>query len=702
MASFQVRLASTAAEIQSLNSERITIEDLPATLELLLRAKPEKESTAELHKSLLASFQAHVPELLKRGQCLSLAIRLPLGRYGDVPMKRLLMQLARHLRQESALPPAELVLVPRLLQRLGLQDQTLMDEFCAACARAWHKMSAEELGALFRNTEYYGLLHATKGTALCRLVDALQATLESNPPSAVAIASLIQGALTAKGRETCRPILSEAAKILQEPQHDALVVLAAAAELHMALGLPAETLSSLLQRGCARLQELGQEPVNFGPLAKAAGRLHHEFSEAVVPFFKAVLQQAEAAGEGEKEEVLDSCKAAPSTLRSLVAGRLLAEPEAELGPAALAARLRLLHDLPLFAAANGNGEESRQLADLIKALLEQLLTNTQEADLECLASAFLAASNAAAGISASGGDPATWQELHVRLLGELKKHWPKISPTEVHTLFRASGDVAALAESISQSFKKLEDPFSIAAVMQAAAAAGRDDLVSSARFTMRKRIGSGSGLSPSLLSNLEAALQKGPLIALSRNQQHKGLLSSLRRKLFRAVVTSDVVWNRRPARGFFRYVEQCLERGRRSSEKVLKTEPLAAKDAEEEPSTELVETAQQSDLPYGIKWHPGLRAYEIRLLPEGRNQLVGYEKPEAVDYSKFAFPPTDEHTRRRNEEVIRQLEEEAKRLALARAEKRLHQAEQAAVRDFPYEERNRAYRAFRHSQGVRP
>ncbi|CAE8667548.1 unnamed protein product, partial [Polarella glacialis] len=104
----------------------------------------------------------------------------------EKPVKRLLLLLSRSLRQPGGLPATELPLVPALLQRLGLRDQELFDDFCAACAHSWQEMHPKELSTLIRNTEVYSLLHPTRGTALCRLVASLSSALGGSSEAAAA------------------------------------------------------------------------------------------------------------------------------------------------------------------------------------------------------------------------------------------------------------------------------------------------------------------------------------------------------------------------------------------------------------------------------------------------------------------------------------------------------------------------------------
>ncbi|CAJ1372048.1 unnamed protein product [Effrenium voratum] len=117
--------------------------------------------------------------------------------------RRQLLQLSRQLRGFEPTPGPELAQVPQLLQRLDVRDHALFEEFCVFSRRSWRSLSPPQLAQLFRDTENYRLLHASKGTALCRLVASLAEGLEDVPPRS--LAALCHGALAAKRR----PLLPE-------------------------------------------------------------------------------------------------------------------------------------------------------------------------------------------------------------------------------------------------------------------------------------------------------------------------------------------------------------------------------------------------------------------------------------------------------------------------------------------------------------
>merc|ERR1712107_786576 len=103
-----------------------------------------------------------------------------------------------------------------------------------------------------------------------------------------------------------------------------------------------------------------------------------------------------------------------------------------------------------------------------------------------------------------------------------------------------------------------------------------------------------------------------------------------------AVLREAPAWNLRPARGYIRYVEQSLERGRRPmvKEASASSAPVDLQ-FDNEDDNQPHHVAPRADVPQspadGVHWHDGVQAWEVKLEVGGRHILGGYFKPQQTD-----------------------------------------------------------------------
>ncbi|CAE8603446.1 unnamed protein product, partial [Polarella glacialis] len=468
-------------------------------------------------------------------------------------------------------------------------------------------------------------------------------------------------ALAAKSRTTCAPLLEQLRLALQASIEapgceealtaaDRVELLGAAGELHPAIGVTTATLRRLLE-SCQKSLESGSEvqlsPGRLSLVARACGRLTLDLPEESMQLFQALLNHLHGAEARSQEagpavsQVLRACRQLPAQLRRQLVDKLLKVDGRfdGLGANELEVRLLLVHDLPLQAAASGDEAGCRVLGSLTRELVQKLLDTIEaqgrhEASCSALANSFLAASTAAHGLStlSTAEDEATLLEaLAVRALDMLDGRWSQLVPLEVHTLFRVPGDPSKVAARAAKHVSSMQDPAALAALLQAALAlpATADRLDFATRAALRKLVASIKDSRQ--LSSMEAALRKGPSPV---NDQQRSLLSGIRDQIFGAILKEEPVWNRRPARGYVRYVEQCLERGRRPPRVVAAEEaaPESSVNPLEMPSI-VVTTSQAKDIDLpksgisGVQWHAGMEGWEVKLDVRGRKVLGGYFKP---------------------------------------------------------------------------
>jgi len=266
-----------------------------------------------------------------------------------------------------------------------------------------------------------------------------------------------------------------------------------------------------------------------------------------------------------------------------------------------------------------------------------------EAEAEAAAEA-ASPSGAAAGAGASAAPAAAVLQLFAeRALDGLEAHWPKLTPQNVQGLFRSPGDSTELARHVLTRIDRLQDPHSQIAALNGAAVALPGEELSAARAALRRRLTEGPAGAAELCA-AEAALRRGPRpVAGSREEaSHMELLAGLREQTFQATLQAEATWCQRPARGYMRYVEECLRRSRGELPVGLQRPavPAPATAAEapvaEEPSKEPAvalrkpQTAVQVASPQerGVSWHPGVEGWEVRLELQGRRVLAGYFVPQ--------------------------------------------------------------------------
>jgi len=290
--------------------------------------------------------------------------------------------------------------------------------------------------------------------------------------------------------------------------------------------------------------------------------------------------------------------------------------------------LQLVHDLPLQAACLSD-DACKSLAELTEDLLEQLLKQSHEASTSALASAYMVASTAKHSLSVEQAAH-NLDDLVRRTLDSLEPHWPRVRSLDVQTLFRSPGDASEVAARALQNVGTVQDAAAVASLLQAAyalpAGSVREQLAE-ASLARLKDLAAGM-TDAKELGVLEASLRKGPC-ALDSQQEQLALRSGVRDQIFRAVLQKPPTWNSRPARGFIRHVEQCLEKARRPPEALPEAVPApsqAALDSQSELSLPQVPSSGAD----GVLWHNGLEGWEVKIEIGGRQMLGGYFKPKGT------------------------------------------------------------------------
>lgn len=556
--------------------------------------------------------------------------------------RRQLLQISRGLRN-FALPLSELPTVPMLLQRLDLRDHELFEEFCAFSARKWKELPATEMAKLFRNTEDYHLLHATKGTALCRLVASLTETIQQRElqhvPNARALASLCHGALAPKRRAALLPLLAQLRAALQLSLEasalnggDAVELLAAAAELHRAIGVSTPTLTALAKAG---QEALRGDQVSFGQLsllARASRRLAMVLPYESDEIMKALIETLRQREASERERVFPACRQLPAHLRRhLAESGLLQESGTDFKASLkqLETRVHILHDLPLHLVTCG-GDASHMTVQ-IKAILSKLLdaSANSTAALGYMAATTVLHTSAVAKVE---GDP-DFQRMSQQFLRQLR--WAEVTPQEVQWLFRSPGDVSEAALEAAKNAHKVQDAKALAALLQAAKAMPETGaaLAEATRAVMLKQVKEMTNATE--LSVLEAATRKGPAID---DPEDVALREGLRRRLFKSILDANAIFDARPNRGFVRFVEKCLAKDRQPQEETPiapsgEVEPIVRDPvgAQELTATEMRETRETHrdvlEQKEGVKWHTGVEGWEVKIDVAGRSIRGGYFIP---------------------------------------------------------------------------
>ncbi|CAK9050478.1 unnamed protein product, partial [Durusdinium trenchii] len=528
--------------------------------------------------------------------------------------KRSLIQLARRLRAPETLSVPELPGVPLLLQRLDVRDQQLFDDFCARSAERWKELSLSEMASLFRNTEDYHLLHGTKGTALCRLVASMTEALEpQKPPPPRALASLCHGALAPKRRAACAPLLAKLRDALGDGRSvelrgaEAVELLAAAGELHRAIGVSTPTLSTLAQRSREALDE-ALSPGQLSLIARACGRLGPVLPEDSHALFEALVAALKHRQARDREPVLQACRPLAADFRRILAqsGMLWPLDEAiQDRLKAIEVRLHLLQDLPLHFVAHDQKIDTH----VTQVLLEALQEVHQAPSLTSVATGYMAATTVLHSLALAeetGEVCKSFQDLASSCLNAMP--WEEATSKEVQLLFRSPGDVSQAA---AQNATKMQDPQALVALLQAAKALSEPQasaVAEAAKGALIERIPEMKNVSE--LSMLEAATRKGVPEALSEVQIQ--LRERLRRRLYRAVQERDPVFDARPHRGYISYVEKCMAKDRRPLEAFA--EPSSTEDHKALKSIQVTEgstgAGQAIQRTHRVRWHEGVEAYE--------------------------------------------------------------------------------------------
>lgn len=563
--------------------------------------------------------------------------------------RRLLLQLGRRLRSPGQVPAAELATVPQLLQRYGLRDQQLFEDFCNSSAKSWQVLSPSQMSSLFRGTENYRLLHATKGPALDRLVASLRDALrgepgvEGMPPLScpAALAALCHGALAPRGRAACRPLLEELRVALQArleagklSHADALQLLGAAGELHRAIGVSIPTLQELSKLGREALQaDEGLSPGQLSLAARASGRLLPVLPTEASDLFKALLEPLSKREAKDRELVLVACRQLDASLRRLLADTdLLRSGGAEVRPSNIEVRLQILYGLPLHAAALEDMEACKDLARVVEAWVQKLL-EAKDAPAYALATAYLAATTVRHALLVAEEEAlaSALGSSSTAALAALARHWRKISANEINILFRTPGDVSDVTAEALKQAETIEDVHALVVLLQVShIPPGAPGLADAACTALMARVETMTDATQ--LSTLEAATRKGPKAGVE-SQRVAELRQRIRSQLFKAVLNAKPIWHSKPNRGFIRYVEKCLEKDRRPKEDVAKghEELFVAQPASPDQEPSALEIASFSSDDPGVRWHHGVGSWEARINVGGHDILGGYFKPRSDD-----------------------------------------------------------------------
>lgn len=617
--------------------------DIPAA-ELATTARALASSrggeAAQLRRRLAASFTAELPELMQQGLAVQTALRMPLGEGAETAVKRLLLILARRLREggEATPPPSELAHMPRLFQRLRLEDHQLFEDFCVACGMSWTALNQRELTELLKGAEDYVLLHATQGRALTRLAAALNEGLKSGDASDSAVAALCHAVLAVRSRSSCAALLDTlAAKVgaATQPGAASPALAHAAAELDAAaVALPAGSLQSLLGAAQSTLEQQAVGEAELLSVLRACARSHMLEADAVAKLFAAALPHLKKSTGDSRDSLLAAAKHLPGRLRLQLAREvLLPEAAGSLEPRAAKVRVELLHDL---AGLSEDAEEQKQLAKATESAVSALL-GASEPHTSALAWAYLGSSSAAHALDGVS-ESQELAQLTQRALDGLKGRWQELSPMDVQVLLRSPGGASDLSSQLSKHFGDLG---SLRVQISALGADVKDVNANSEQLLASVK----KSKSAKELFAAEGALRRAVPASSPAGEAVKAVLAAVRERAFRAFGKMEAARNSRPPRGYILHVQERLQRDRRRElDKAAATdvddtevhEPVSASPVVEEAREVLPEVREpeypESGVP-GVKWHRGVGGWEVRVEVAGRPRLGGYFKPQedAVD-----------------------------------------------------------------------
>lgn len=612
----------------------------PEFLRPALDAARQLPRGSELATGLLGrvakSLESAAPTLLRQGECVALALELPMiGGKTEPCLKALVLLLARRLRGQRGnhLPAAELPQLPALLQRLGLQDHALFDDFCCACAAGWTQLSQPQLQRLFCDAEDYSLLHPTQGPALARLATAIASSTALDPavapPPAVPFAALCSAVLAVRSRSLCEPLMERLrtslpalVAALHEPALDgmatgscimeyqalgALELLPAIAKLHAVIEVPSSHLEVLLDSCRRQLESENVKAENsLADFAHSCGLCHWTAPAAADAAFKAFLGRLAVPPTAAS---IQACRHLPATLRQRLVGTLLPSDVAEVSSFfeqegvevwEHLAWLEIVHDLPALAAVRSLEGSSEAQSDLqvllttVEVAAARLLEDPQSSSSRtAVCVAYLATSSATHALATASLSGNTEQLDRLRALMALAMRritdlLPRFSAKQIQALFRSPGeDAGMLAEALLDKLASIEEvPAQIALLLHASAASPNSTGVAAGYEVLQRRLSSLS--MPKQLAAAEASLRRFPV-----HTAHQPLLletlTQVRKRLFEAIVEADPAWCRTPPRGYARYIERCATKGRA---RALAAPGKDADDEDEEVVDELKAQAQ--------------------------------------------------------------------------------------------------------------
>jgi len=579
----------------------------------------------------------------------------------------------------------ELPHIPRLLQRIGLQDRRLFADLCQVCAERWPNLPVGDLSLLLRNTEDYSLLHAQKGPALRQLVLLLESSLVDTEAtdravSNSALATLCSALIAVRQRGHCRELLEQLRRIAQkrstelELQSNVLELLLCVVDLHRAIGMPRGTLQRLMNEAARLIASSKITDDLKMKLLKVVGYCHWFLPNDTCAVFDGLLVALEP--EAAVTPVARTCEHAPAALRHrlalrLVQNRSVAQLVEQLSEGDSTNWLMLVHDL------QASSEHLTEIVPVAFALLEKLLgSETKDAEMDsatspsALASAYLTASSLGCRLpqalskTADFPSPEAFGQLASRTLFRLEQNWPVLGPRDVQTLFRSPSDCGVLARSMLDNLDKFRDFRTRLAVLNSATLAlPGEDLAASWDALMHEA--QDRKVTASEFCAREAAVRRGDVGSAVGLEARSKTMVGLRQRAFRAVLQEGAIWSQRPPRGFFQYVEQCLGRSRgelpvsgvsrgaptRYQETLAgetKSTPTAS--GSDAPVSVALTTAQPSALASeqpstkeskGVVWHKGMEGWEVRVEARGRRILGGYflpqeENDEEVERARLA------------------------------------------------------------------
>jgi len=452
--------------------------------------------------------------------------RLPVAQLPHDELKAIALKLGRNLRQQkgSLLSPKTLPHVPAFLQRLRLQDHDLFHDFCICSAKSWQQLQTHELVELLGNTHHYHLLHAHHGPALARLGSALQASvveLDNSGQLEAKDCAALTGALTHWSRPVrmlCMPLVESlwgcmlriTAELSTLSAEDKAMLLMAELQLHAHFSASLQPLPAplgLYLAGMAHMQ------FSLATFCVACARLYWSAPNAAAklmegPSFSQNFRSEESGEVRATIPVLPmQAIELPAAIRHQLWSALPADLDFGEDDIDLTMWLRIMRDMPSYLLLKGQeGENVNAAKELINKLL-QACAHKPEASIHAQCTATMATS----GIQI-GGKTGELTKADMRLVLQTGLTNPKGTPwmeTALNTAIH--------------------------------------------------------GLVPSHLSRQDVqALQK--VLDKRMPGQHNllELRSKARAALFRDTVEQEPVWQRTHPRGYSRYLESCIRRGRKA------------------------------------------------------------------------------------------------------------------------------------------